>query len=306
MWGWIVGGLVVAGAAGWPLLAEAQRKPPDRLRPAGQMVQLSQGATHIRWSGPARGPVAVLVHGLTSPLEVWDQVAGGLAATGYRVLTYDLYGRGLSDAPRGAHTPAFHARQLGDVLASQGLAEDVTLIGYSMGGAIATAYAGANPQQVKRLVLIAPAGITLPVLSRRQRIAAQVPVIGDALNQLFGPRQMRSRLARPVPPGAEALWAAKRRDVDRAGIHPAILSDVRHTLSVLQETEHRALGRANVPVHAIWAEEDTDIPVRGLGQLAAWNRAALQEVVPEAGHSVVYTHAADIVVRLRQMLLDET
>ena len=303
MWGWLIGGALVAGAGAWPYLAEAQRQPPGRR--GADMVDLSQGTTRIRWSGPVRGPVAVLVHGLTSPLEIWDQVADGLAGLGYRVLAYDLYGRGLSDAPPGAQNLAFFTRQLGDLLASPRLAEDVALVGYSMGGAIATAYAAANPQQVKRLVLVAPAGIVPPMMDALIRAAARLPWIGDWLYLAFGPRGMRARLAEPAPPGAQGLWAAKARDANRAGQYPAILSSLRHALPALQQDQHRALGRQDVPVHAVWGDADATISVRGLGQLATWNRNARQEVVPGAGHGLPYTHAADLIDRLRLMLRED-
>jgi pimeloyl-ACP methyl ester carboxylesterase len=305
MWGWLIGGAILVGAGMAPALAEGQRRPPDQRRPAGQMLRLSQGQTHARWSGPARGPVAVLVHGLTSPLEVWDQIADGLAATGYRVLAYDLYGRGLSDAPSGAQNLAFHTRQLGDLLASQGLAEDVTLFGFSMGGAIAAAYAAANTQQIKRLVLIAPAGIVPAVMDGPTRFAVGTPVLGDWAHLALAPRRLRAGLSEPAPAVASALWAAKTRDVNRQGLYPAVLSSLRHSLTAILETDHRALGRADVPVHALWGEDDADIPVRGLGQLAAWNRNARQEVIPGADHGLPYTHAADIIARLRPMLRED-
>jgi pimeloyl-ACP methyl ester carboxylesterase len=269
------------------------------------MLPLSQGGTHIRWSGPVRGPVAVLIHGLTSPLQVWDQIAAGVAALGYRVLCYDLYGRGLSDAPRGQQDLPFFTRQLGDLLTSQGLSENVTLIGYSMGGAIATAYAAANPQQVRQVVLIAPAGIVPGRMDGPTSFAVNTPVIGDWLFHMVAPRRARARLSDTAPPGAEALWAAKGRNNQRQGHHPAVLSSLRHALRTTLESEHRALGRADVPVYALWAEQDTDIPVRGLGQLAAWNRYARQEVIPGATHALPYTYAAEVLDRLRTMLRED-
>ena len=103
----------------------------------GRIARLSQGATHYTWTGPENGPVAVCVHGLTTPLQAWDGIAARLAEAGYRVLAYDLYGRGYSDRPGGTQDSAFFLRQLDDLLADQGIAGDITLLGYSMGGAIA-------------------------------------------------------------------------------------------------------------------------------------------------------------------------
>ena len=140
----IFGIVFLAYLAVWPFYYERRRPrigPTQRHGADGEFAQLSQGVTHYRWSGSARGPVAVVIHGLATPMISMDAIAKGLGDIGYRVLAYDLYGRGLSDAPKGAQDRAFFLRQLSDLLAHHNLREDITLAGYSMGGAIATAFA---------------------------------------------------------------------------------------------------------------------------------------------------------------------
>jgi alpha-beta hydrolase superfamily lysophospholipase len=66
----------------------------------GQLATLSRGVTHYTLEGPQDGPLVVLIHGLTTPAFVWDGIAPVLVARGYRVLRYDLFGRGCSDRPR--------------------------------------------------------------------------------------------------------------------------------------------------------------------------------------------------------------
>ncbi|EEB85586.1 alpha/beta fold hydrolase [Roseobacter sp. GAI101] len=61
----------------------------------GQFAELSRGVTHYEWVGPARGPVAVCVHGLTTPSFVWRSITKGLVLMGFRTLIYDLYGRAI-------------------------------------------------------------------------------------------------------------------------------------------------------------------------------------------------------------------
>ena len=158
-------GLVLLGLgliAALPFLFE--RRKPDmndeiRQRAPDQFAKLSDGYTHFQWHGPAEGPVLVCVHGLTTPSFVWDQLMPGLTEAGFRVLTYDLYGRGLSDRPKGIQTRSFFMRQLRDLLHQQGVLDGFTLMGYSMGGSIATVFASEEPQRVSQLVLLAPAGM---------------------------------------------------------------------------------------------------------------------------------------------------
>lgn len=72
------------------------------------------------------------------------------------MLTYDLYGRGCSDQPAGKQDRAFFLTQPEELLQDQEVEDDFTLIGYSMGGAIA--FAAAHPARLRELILLAPAG----------------------------------------------------------------------------------------------------------------------------------------------------
>ena len=80
--------------------------------------------THYRWHGPVREPVLVAIHGLTTPSMVWDELARGFVAFGFRVLTYNLYGRGYSDAYDGTQDAAHFVKQLEELLADQDVGQD--------------------------------------------------------------------------------------------------------------------------------------------------------------------------------------
>ena len=280
-----------------PIYQEAKRLPVtdvDRAAAPGRMVTLTQGQTYIRWHGPARGPVIVAIHGLTTPSAVFDDLAGRLTALGYRVLIYDLYGRGLSDRVPGPQNVAFFLRQLDDLLTDQGLDQDVILMGYSMGGAIAAAFAAAQPHRVGRVVLLAPAGMEIDETPFWQ-LARRLPVLGDWLAGTFGAAHIAREIARPSP-----VAEVQQAELARRGYLPAILSSRRHFLFHRQERAHRLLGREDVPVLAIWGGQDSVIPLRALGTLTQWNRNTAQHVVPEAGHGLPVSHAEDIVAILRQ------
>ena len=92
----------VAGVAFWPFYQESRRprmNEATRRAAPGAFAELPRGQTHYQWLGAARGPVAVCVHGLTTPSFVWGPIAAGLGRLGFRVLVYDLYGRGLFGPP---------------------------------------------------------------------------------------------------------------------------------------------------------------------------------------------------------------
>ncbi len=296
---WIVL-ILLALAAAAPFVLEAQRPVPDeiaRRETLGKFAKLSQGVTHYQWLGPVRGPIVVAVHGMTTPSAVWADIAQVLGNIGYRVLVYDLYGRGLSDAPPGPQNRQFFQRQLDDLLADQGLGQDLTLIGYSMGGAIATAFAGDRPERVKRLILLAPIGMGHPE-DRLTRFIRQTPVIGDWLFLAFYARHLRHSIATEASP----MGPVQLAELSRKGYLPAVLSSVRGITQDRLEADHRAIGRADVPVVALWGEQDRVIPLTGLGNLAQWNRNARQEVIAGAGHGLPYTHGAAVMAVLKDVL----
>lgn len=295
--------LIVIVLVAVPFGLEAMRKAPDRAEAPGQFVQLSQGITHYRWIGPVRGPVIVAIHGVSTPSPIWTAIAEGLGQIGYRVLIYDLYGRGYSDAPPGPQNRQFFMRQLGDLLASQGLEDDLTLIGFSMGGSIATSYAASYPERMKRLILIAPAGIELEV-DGFTRFCTRTPILGDWLWRAVAGWRMAREIDKTsgTPTEVPDLSAVQRAQLRRTGYLPAVLASRRGILSETLETEHRKLGHDDVPTVSLWGDRDPVIPMRALGTLTQWNRLVRQEVVAGADHWLPATHATQAVGILRDIL----
>ena len=101
----------------------------------------------------------MLIHGLTIPSIAYAALVPILVGAGYRVLLYDLYGRGYSDAPEGVPYDAkLYVTQLALLL--QHLKWDrARIVGFSMGGAVAAAFVAAFPELAERdVVLVASAG----------------------------------------------------------------------------------------------------------------------------------------------------
>ncbi|WP_407494397.1 alpha/beta fold hydrolase [Pseudooceanicola sp. MF1-13] len=291
--------IVIAAVALFPFLQERRRPTitdDARVNAPGHFAELSQGVTHYRWFGFETGPVAVCVHGLTTPGFVWDDIAQGLVAKGYRVLTYDLYGRGYSDRPDGPQADAFFIRQLEDLLADQMVADDVTLFGYSMGGAIASSFAAKHPNRLRQLVLVAPAGFGgFPTGFFRQ--IRNNPPFGDWLAHARFPRKHReasANLKKAYPSLSEAA-DQQAEQVDWAGFIPAVVSSLRGILRDMQEREHRKLAKEDMHVIAIWAANDASIPLSGMGNLTKWNRSAVQLQIEGATHWLPLTHPQEVV-----------
>lgn len=286
--------VTVSCCALWPVLRERQRKTMDateRQQAPGQFVKLSRGVTHFQWHGPLRGPVAVCVHGLTTPSFVWQGLITGLTAMGFRVLTYDLYGRGYSDRPTGIQDRAFFLTQLEDLLGHEDVRGDFILIGYSMGGAIATAFATAHPDRVRELVLLASAGLATPK-GKLVTFIRDKAGIGDWLMlTLFPKLHMRGTEAeRDLDSSVPEIVDLQQKELTYQGFIPAVLSSLRGILTEDMAPDLRKLHQQGVPILAIWGQTDDVVPLSAMGRLAEHARSANQEVVEGAGHGLPYTH----------------
>ena len=105
-----------------------------------------------RAAGAAPSTV-VLVHGYMDAAATWDRVAPALAAAGFRVLAPDM--RGFGDGARVPPGAYYHFADYVFDLADLTLAlapEPIALVGHSMGGTIATLFAGTFPERVAKLV----------------------------------------------------------------------------------------------------------------------------------------------------------
>lgn len=119
----------VAGALGGAA-AGAAANPQDGSR--ADVVNADSVRLHIDDSGGDGRPV-VLVHGWPLSAQAWEPQVPVLRAAGYRVVAYDRRGFGRSDKPDSGYSYDALADDLERVMDQCNL-QDVTLVGFSMGG----------------------------------------------------------------------------------------------------------------------------------------------------------------------------
>ena len=126
-------------------------------------VEASDGAK-LFYTDLGSGTPIVLVHGWPLSGKQWEYQQTVLPEQGFRVVSPDLRGYGMSDAPWGKYDYDTFADDLHTLLEKLQL-NDITLVGFSMGGAIAlnymTKYSG---QHVSKLVF---AGAAAPSYTKR-------------------------------------------------------------------------------------------------------------------------------------------
>ncbi|KAI8820895.1 Alpha/Beta hydrolase protein [Chytriomyces cf. hyalinus JEL632] len=129
--------------------------PPE----PGALARLSAGTTCFSITGSESGKRIILVHGISGTWASMPHIVSSLSQHGFRVLAYDLYGRGHSSSPGIRYTASDYTLQMKDLMDHVGW-DRANVLGYSLGGGIATSFADVCPERVEKLVLIAPAGLS--------------------------------------------------------------------------------------------------------------------------------------------------
>jgi len=226
----------------------------------GEFLQLSDGVTHYEMSGPSNGQTVVLVHGFSVPYYVWDPTFEALTAAGYRVLRYDLFGRGFSDRPRVRYDFDLFDRQLLELIEALGLSTPLNLIGLSMGGPIIANFADRHPELVEKLVLVDPAGVPLqaPAILKIMLL----PGIGELFLGLFGSETLLKSMTEAFfdPKDVAAFQDRYRIQMQYRGFKRALLSTMRGDVLMDSLPIYRRIGQSGIPVLLLWGREDRTIP----------------------------------------------
>jgi pimeloyl-ACP methyl ester carboxylesterase len=230
--------------------------------------ELTLHGHRVTYRTAGRGPVLLLLHGITNTSQTWEHVAP-LLSERFTLIAPDLLGHGESATPRGDYSLGAHASGVRDLLTALGH-ERVTVIGHSLGGGIAMQFAYQFPERCERLVLVSSGGLGREVhlLLRAAALPGAdyvLPVITSSqllrLGRGVGGLLRRARLA---PDGDLELLARGFASLDNAGSRQAFLHTVRAVIdpSGQRVSAHDRLALAALmPSLIVWGERDSVIPV---------------------------------------------
>lgn len=124
---------------------------------------------HYELSGPEGAPVVVFSNSVGTTLEMWDAQAAALARS-HRVLRYDTRGHGRSPAVARKLSVTDLADDLAGLVDALKLGP-VHLVGLSLGGMTAQAFAARYPERLASLALVATSAFMPPASAWDDRIA---------------------------------------------------------------------------------------------------------------------------------------
>jgi pimeloyl-ACP methyl ester carboxylesterase len=116
------------------------------------LKQIIYKNTKISFTDQGKGTAVVLLHGFLENKTMWDKYVSALSKN-HRVITIDLLGHGETECLGYVHTMEDQADMIFAVLISLRIRK-IVLVGHSMGGYVALAFAELYPDNVKGLFLL--------------------------------------------------------------------------------------------------------------------------------------------------------
>lgn len=234
----------------------------------------------IGYTDEGRGPAVVLVHGFPFQREVWRGQVDFLKSS-HRVVAPDLRGFGESQAAPDAVAMDRFADDLHGLLIALRTGPAV-LIGHSMGGYVALAFANRHPRMLSGLGLVATrAGKDTPEAAAARRATAEKV-------RAEGPQvvveAMVPKMLSPANRDPAALAAVRgfMSPLTREGVIGALLGMAERR----DATE--TLGRIGVPTLVVTGADDVLIPPAESERMARAIPRARLEILPGAGHLVSF------------------
>jgi 3-oxoadipate enol-lactonase len=253
---------------------------------------------HYSLEGVTDGVPLVLINSLGTDLRLWDRLVPHFDHR-FALIRYDKRGHGLSDCPPGPYSIQDQANDLAGLLEYLQL-KQVILIGISVGGMIALAYAGRDPDRVKALVLADTAAkIGVPEFWDERIKAIQT-------NGLAG--MAETILARWFSPAFPAQRPADYRGYANMLTRTPAAGYIA-TCQALQAADLSPLAATiQTPALVLCGAEDLATPPERSRELAAALRNARFELIEQAGHLPCVEQPAAMaekITRFLQELLDQ-
>ena len=259
----------------------------------GKFIELKDGVTHYRLVGPEEGKLLVLIHGgMVSGMYAWEKNVDFLSRNGYKVLMYDLYGRGYSDRIEGEYRPDLFFRQFEELLDSLQIQEPFYLAGLSLGSMPAIEFTRTNPEQVKKLMLISPAARgkfkVHPVL--------EVPLLSNLLMTAYWfPRTVDNQMQEFYRPEKFPEYEAELRKMIRfKGYKSSNYSTWLNTLTFNMEPQIKEVGDTGTPVALVLGTHDPYVQPDEALVYQQLIPAIQVFKIPEAGHIVNFERAEQV------------
>jgi pimeloyl-ACP methyl ester carboxylesterase len=249
---------------------------------------------HIAYRVQGEGPPLLLIMGYRLNSSAWPATFIEQLARQFNVITLDNRGTGLSDKPVEGYAIANMARDVRGVLDELAIAE-VSMLGYSMGGAIAQEFVRQFPERVSRLILCA-------TLAGGPQAAYASSSVVSVMRDLDGlsPEQAARRIWKVTyaPDYLERHRSLAEDQMLREIARPTPLHATDLQFQSFAEFDgSEALAAIRCPTLVLTGDRDQLIPPQNSLMMSTLIPNATLAVIPGGGHRVLW-EATEICVDL--------
>ena len=260
--------------------------------------QIKVGQYTIHYLEAGQGFPLIFLHGFLADSLAWTELVSELCDH-YRCISIDLLGFGHSSKPDIPFSISSQVSVIRSIIESLAL-DNYALVGHSMGGWIATAYAlQFQTDALKHLVLLAPAGIRDEKLSQRYLLYLPLILPGPWVDI---PLALFSPFLEAIGFQVELQQLAKiRRYMKKRPKATAYMFDRLTQKETKVETVDHRLQNLHVPTLVVAGKQDSVIPYAHAKTYAAEIAQVELLSFQEAKHNLHITHAPQIADRLIQL-----
>jgi len=243
--------------------------------PHGQIERLSNGEiVHYFLQGPKDGNLVIVTHGISTTSRTMLPLTTPLSQKGFRVLSFDFYGRGHSSSPLNLpQDEVLFSNQTKDLLDSLFYKNIISrrqyngfhLIGYSLGGAVLVTFAAQFYSRVESLTLLAPAGLSFDIPISSSLVTFPIiwdimrtnPITRVLLNQrIINAFQRPEEFSHLIEEEKMSVYYHLNND-----IFPEAFRSTLQYFPINNCTySYEKVGKASYPVMVIWGLEDQTVP----------------------------------------------
>jgi len=244
--------------------------------------------TSIAWAGSGKvnglyyetkgaGEAVVFIHGGQMDRRMWDEQYD-LFAKHYRVIRYDIRGFGKSDAPEKPYSDADDLRSLLDHVR----VKKATLIGLSLGAAVATDFAILFPDAVNSLVLACPGLGGFRFEDKANDLRAVVEAVQDENHEMAAELWLKNPYMSVAMenPALRTKLTQLARENTRCWLNNPLMK------RQMKPPAAERLPQISIPSLVVGGERDVSDIQKIVARLASEIPGAERQIVPGAGHLV--------------------
>ncbi|MET1254608.1 alpha/beta fold hydrolase [Aliikangiella maris] len=264
-----------------------------------QYVKLSVGKCHYRIDGPSGGSTILLLHGATVAGWIFERLVPYFNQAGIRTLTIDLMGHGYSARPKTVYNLSLFKQQIMQLLDeirnnpakfdSLDVESPISILGHSLGAAIAASLVADHPAKFNRVILTAPLvnfNANMPIVT-----LFKTPLLGELLNRIYVIPMLKRRRQKRYASIADGRFVNKfMSQFLLPGFEQTVLSLFRSGVLDDQTQTYQSLNEINIPCQVLRGSDDVLVKPEQITYLKTLLPNAAFKEIENTAHAFILSH----------------